>query len=234
MICGSGSLVTVSARCRGSTSDRGAHDDVAEVERPRLRRHDDDQPERRALVGPGEVHPARDPEGMRPGARRDRRRADLAGRRAASLRGLRFAAQRHVREHPQQAGRQSCTLQLREILLAIAAGERERERAEAARRRRRGLREERGREGQARRARAAGPVPIDTERRERRGVRRHGRAPRRQVARSRRLAARLRVGERRPRAALQPELEIAEGQLRVFRERRRQLARRGVSRHSAA
>ena len=49
MICGNGSLVTVNAEVSGFDVDPRAHHDIAQVERPRDRRHDDRQAKRRTL-----------------------------------------------------------------------------------------------------------------------------------------------------------------------------------------
>ncbi len=99
-------------------ADRGAGHDRAEVERPRHGRHRDREPVWRAVVGAGEEDRAGESVRFGPGADGDRRRADLAARRASAGLRLRFAAERDRGDRADEAGRQHRP-DLREVLLPV-------------------------------------------------------------------------------------------------------------------
>ena len=85
--------------------DRRADDDVPQVERTRDRRHDDAQPERRALIGAREEHLAtRHHQRVGTGAGGDGGMPDQATRAARPLSGLWFAAAFHTVEDRHKPG----------------------------------------------------------------------------------------------------------------------------------
>ncbi len=199
-----------------------------QVQRPGVLGDVDREAEGRAVVRPGHEHlAALDEDRFGPWPRAGRHFADLARFRARPLGGLRFATQRDPRKVAREPRRRRHR-DAAQILFPIFAGERHAQRAVAA-----GLVARRARFecGVEARCAAAG----DRERRaRRRGVRREGGAPRREIGFRAVGAAGARVRERRARAAVQMEFQFAEGQLGVFVERRDDLTGRRVRGDRAA
>ena len=109
-IWGSGSETAVICAVSGSTCDRDPHRDHAEVVGAREGRNRDDQAQRGALVGAGQIDLAVDVDGMGPGAGAGDRRADLAGGRAGRrglLGGARVAGRSPASRSPPPGSRGS-------------------------------------------------------------------------------------------------------------------------------
>ena len=223
MIVGSGSDFDRDVRVRAVDVDRRADHHVAEVERARLagRRDDDRQAERRVRVRTGQVHAAGQRERLRARAGERRDRADLRGRRArADTRG-RIVALRDGRDAGQQARRAGPSSIFDRYGVPSA---RVSENVNGEHRPAAGFVVPALNDGVKFRVPQPWSIRHRRVRRDRR-VRR----PRRDLHVRVVGAARRRRRERRLRPATELELQSGERQLRRVVERRRDLARDGIS-----
>src|SRR5580692_5622395 len=174
--------------------DRSPHNNVAEMERPRVGRNHYRETERRTVIWTCQIHGPGLVERGRTGTRGGRGRPDLRRRRTPAgvvFRGRDFAvaALREPGDLPDQP-LGHVDRQPRQVLFAIVTGERERERAVSTRGRR-------GRTG-AERGAESSTAARDRERRGGRGrVGSVRSAPRREIRGRRGRTARLRVRQRR-------------------------------------